>query len=167
MELKNTAYRSWTKTFVDGNIDGDGSSPLAVNADTQIILTLSIPSDEQASSELTGQDYKFKIEVQSVWEWQACSKGYYETLTISNTASFTVLVTLSERVYPNPTNGMLYFASDESFRSFKLFNVEGGLGEENERELHKTIDVSHLNSVLYFLQIDSFQTCPICQIIKV
>ena len=52
---------------------------------------------------------------------------------------------------------MLHFASDESFQSFKVFNVVGILVEENETEPFKTIDVSHLNTGLYFLQIDSFK----------
>lgn len=157
LELKNTDSGSWVKTVVDGNINGDGSSPLAVNTDTEITLTLSIPSDEQLSSALTGQHYEFKIEVQNGWAWQAGSTGYYGTFTISNTASIAGLETLPARVYPNPTKGMLHFASDESFQSFKVFNVVGILVEENETEPFKTIDVSHLNTGLYFLQIDSFK----------
>jgi len=157
--VKKNSDGSWAATVAEGNINGDGSSPLTTNTDTVETVTLSVPSGQTISEELTnGEFYEFKIEVQtSGWQWQSNDAGFYDTYTISSTLSVADAETLPATVYPNPTKGMLHLATSVSFESYKVISLTGKVVEERSHAGLQSIDVSHLNRGIYFLQVDAYK----------
>lgn len=158
--VKKNSDGSWAATVADGNINGDGNSPLTTNTDTVETITLSIPSNQTPSEELTnGEFYEFKVEVQnSSWQWQSNDAGFYDPYTISNTANIADGDQASFAVYPNPTQGVLQFSHKKAaFSSYKVISLTGKVVEQRSHAGLQSIDVSHLNRGIYFLQVDAYK----------
>ena len=157
--VKKNSDGSWAATVAEGNINGDGNSPLTTNTDTVETVTLSVPSDQTVSEDLTnGEYYEFKVEVQnSSWQWQTNDAGFYDTYTISTTASIADGDHASFAVYPNPTKGVLHLATKASFSSYKVISLTGKVVEQRSHAGLQSIDVSHLNRGIYFLQVDAYK----------
>jgi len=157
--VKKNSDGSWAATVADGNINGDGSSPLTTNTETVVTATLDIPSDQTQSQDLQNSEfYEFKIELQtSAWAWQTNDAGFYDTYTISSTASIADGDHAPFAVYPNPTKGVLHLATTVSFASYKVISLTGKVVEERSHAGLQSIDVSHLNRGIYFLQVDAYK----------
>jgi hypothetical protein len=162
----------WIGSVSDGKLNGDGNSSLTTNADTEVTLTLPIPTTHSTgwddtlqtvntaySADLpTGEFYEFKIEIQtSGGAWQTGSTGYYGSFTISTTASVAGAEKLPATVYPNPTKGVLHLATSVSFDAYKVISLTGKVVEERSHTGLQSIDVSHLNKGIYFLQVDAYK----------
>jgi hypothetical protein len=155
--VKKNSDGSWAATVAEGNINGDGNSPLTTGTNTTVTATLDIPSSQTLSADLqNGEFYEFKIEVQtSGWQWQTDDAGFYDPYTISTTASVAGAEKLPATVYPNPTKGVLHLATSVSFDAYKVISLTGKVVEERSHTGLQSIDVSHLNKGIYFLQIDA------------
>ena len=58
------------------------------------------------------------------------------------------------KIYPNPTNGIVYIESDQVFR-FSIFDIDGSLIIHDTGQHEGNIDLSFLESGIYILNLDS------------
>jgi hypothetical protein len=68
-------------------------------------------------------------------------------------------------IYPNPTKGFIYFESNNTINSIKVFDVLGKLVFQENNHVNQ-IDISSLNNGLLFVQIETNQGISIQKVIK-
>lgn len=69
----------------------------------------------------------------------------------SNEISITEKTSDQIKIYPNPTEGVIHIKNSELLSSIKVFNIEGKLSYRGQAK--KSINLSHLDSGFYFVQI--------------
>ena len=69
----------------------------------------------------------------------------------SNEISITEKTSDQIKIYPNPTEGIIYIKNAELLSSINVFNIEGKLSYRGQAK--KSINLSHLDSGFYFVQI--------------
>lgn len=69
----------------------------------------------------------------------------------SNEISITENTSDQIKIYPNPTEGIIYIKNAELLSSINVFNIEGKLSYRGQAK--KSINLSHLDSGFYFVQI--------------
>ena len=92
--------------------------------------------------------------------------GTHKKLTITNSSNNTVIynsVNLNSKnfnagndliVYPNPVDNILNFKSDWEVNTVKMYSAEGRLINSDLNIQNKQIDISHLQSGIYFIEFE-------------
>ena len=133
---------------------------LAVVTEISTTITLTVPSATIPSNMLSeGKYYEVKIIVapdgSSFDETQATV-----IIVEQGTLSLTEVSSLPATVFPNPAKNILHIIplkNHQRFTSYKIFDVSGKLIVKKSKIEQDNINVSHLASSLYFLQLDNYK----------
>ena len=93
-----------------------------------------------------------KVETETIFGNETPTRITY----INNQTANLKINELVTKIYPNPTNGILYLESNASLESIKVFTTDGRqVFEKATSGLTATINLTHLNSGIYTIQVIS------------
>ncbi|RFN59322.1 T9SS type A sorting domain-containing protein [Marixanthomonas ophiurae] len=153
---QNTNLRrlwSWNNELTYLNVrNGNNNSMSVMVATSNKNLPCILVDDENATRPTCTED----------WGWCKDEEAIYSedcTLDIDDFNSDKLTV------YPNPANNLIQIDSAMPIKCIKLYNSIGGLVIEKETNVD-TIDISNLQSGIYFLQINNFDNRISKKIVK-
>ncbi len=96
---------------------------------------------------------------------------YYYTITEvivdNNGASVATTKTGQVKVYPNPTNGLIYFDDQYSeIKQLSVYNISGKMVLELSSSFQNGVDLSNLSGSIFFLKIETNNSVNVVKVLK-